>query len=222
MQRSNEEKNTPFEKTALKPGTLLSPVPAVMVSCGRDEEKNILTIAWTGIINSQPPMTYISVRKSRHSHGIISREREFVINLTTEELAFAADWCGVKSGADADKFKEMKLTPLNCSEVSCPMIAESPINLECKVREIHEYPTHDMFVAEIVKILVATGLMEEDGRLSADKAGLLAYVHGEYFGIKKNPIGRFGFSVMKRKTKKRINREKNLDRKARNHRRRRG
>lgn len=143
MQRSNEEKNTPFEKTALKPGTLLSPVPAVMVSCGRDEEKNILTIAWTGIINSQPPMTYISVRKSRHSHGIISREREFVINLTTEELAFAADWCGVKSGADTDKFKEMKLTPLNCSEVSCPMIAESPINLECKVREIHEYPTHD-------------------------------------------------------------------------------
>ena len=124
--------------------------------------------------------------------------------------------------ADADKFKEMKLTPLNCSEVSCPMIAESPINLECKVREIHEYPTHDMFVAEIVKIHVDTGLMEEDGRLSADKAGLLAYVHGEYFGIKKNPIGRFGFSVMKRKTKKRINREKNLDRKARNHRRRRG
>ena len=181
-----------------------------------------MTIAWTGIINSQPPMTYISVRKSRHSHGIISREREFVINLTTEELAFAADWCGVKSGADADKFKEMKLTPLNCSEVSCPMIAESPINLECKVREIHEYPTHDMFVAEIVKIHVDTGLMEEDGRLSADKAGLLAYVHGEYFGIKKNPIGRFGFSVMKRKTKKRINREKNLDRKARNHRRRRG
>lgn len=222
MQDRNEKKNFTAEKVALKPGTLLSPVPAVMVSCGRAEEKNIITIAWTGIINSQPPMTYISVRKSRHSHGIISREKEFVINLTTGELAFAADWCGVKSGADTDKFSEMKLTPAECSEVSCPMIAESPINLECKVVEVHEYPTHDMFVAEIVKVHADKGLMEEGGRLAADKAGLLAYVHGEYFGIKKNPIGRFGFSVMKKKTKKRINREKHHSRRTSNHRRQRG
>lgn len=205
----------------LNPGTLLSPVPAVMVSCGRDDEKNILTIAWTGIVNSQPPMTYISVRKSRHSHSIISREREFVINLTTEKTAFAADWCGVKSGADFDKFKEMKLTPIECQEVSCPMIGESPINLECKVKEIHEFPTHDMFIAEIVKIHVDKELMEDSGRLAADKAGLVAYVHGEYFGLKKSPIGRFGFSVMKKKTKKRISKENHQKWRAANQRRRR-
>lgn len=210
-----------MEKVTLNPGTLLSPVPAVMVSCGKGEEKNILTIAWTGIVNSQPPMTYISVRKSRHSHSIISKEREFVINLTTEEIAFAADWCGVKSGADFDKFKEMKLTPVECEEVSCPMIGESPINLECKVKEIHEFQTHDMFIAEIVKIHADKELMEDNGRLAADKAGLVAYVHGEYFGLKKNPIGRFGFSVMKRKTKKRINRENHQKRRAANQRRRR-
>lgn len=205
----------------LNPGTLLSPVPAVMVSCGRDDEKNILTIAWTGIVNSQPPMTYISVRKSRHSHSIISRERKFVINLTTEKTAFAADWCGVKSGADFDKFKEMKLTPIECQEVSCPMIGESPINLECKVKEIHEFPTHDMFIAEIVKIHVDKELMEDSGRLAADKAGLVAYVHGEYFGLKKSPIGRFGFSVMKKKTKKRISKENHQKWRAANQRRRR-
>lgn len=210
-----------MEKVVLNPGTLLSPVPAVMVSCGRDDEKNILTIAWTGIVNSQPPMTYISVRKSRHSHSIISREREFVINLTTEKTAFAADWCGVKSGADFDKFKEMKLTPIECQEVSCPMIGESPINLECKVKEIHEFPTHDMFIAEIVKIHVDKELMEDSGRLAADKAGLVAYVHGEYFGLKKSPIGRFGFSVMKKKTKKRISKENHQKRRAANQRRRR-
>ena len=210
-----------MEKVVLNPGTLLSPVPAVMVSCGRDDEKNILTIAWTGIVNSQPPMTYISVRKSRHSHSIISREREFVINLTTEKTAFAADWCGVKSGADFDKFKEMKLTPIECQEVSCPMIGESPINLECKVKEIHEFPTHDMFIAEIVKIHVDKELMEDSGRLAADKAGLVAYVHGEYFGLKKSSIGRFGFSVMKKKTKKRISKENHQKWRAANQRRRR-
>lgn len=210
-----------MEKVVLNPGTLLSPVPAVMVSCGRDDEKNILTIAWTGIVNSQPPMTYISVRKSRHSHSIISRERKFVINLTTEKTAFAADWCGVKSGADFDKFKEMKLTPIECQEVSCPMIGESPINLECKVKEIHEFPTHDMFIAEIVKIHVDKELMEDSGRLAADKAGLVAYVHGEYFGLKKSPIGRFGFSVMKKKTKKRISKENHQKWRAANQRRRR-
>ena len=159
-------------------------------------------------------MTYISVRKSRHSHGIISGEKEFVINLTTEDLAFAADWCGVKSGADHDKFSEMKLTPVDCDKVSCPMIGESPVNLECKVKEIHSYPSHDMFVAEIVGIHVSPEIMDEDGRVSYEKAGLLAYVHGMYYGIKKNPVGRFGFSVMKRKTKKRLNHEARTGRRA--------
>lgn len=195
---------TLMKKITLKPGTLLSPVPAVMVTCGSGAEKNIITIAWTGIINSQPPMTYISVRKSRHSHGIISREREFVINLTTESIARATDWCGVKSGADVDKFKETGLTPVPASEVGCPMIGESPVNLECRVVEVHEYPTHDMFVAEIIKVHVSADIMEKDGRIALERAGLLAYIHGHYFGVKKEPIGRFGFSVMKKKTKKRL------------------
>ena len=198
MQRSNEEKNTPFEKTALKPGTLLSPVPAVMVSCGRDEEKNILTIAWTGIINSQPPMTYISVRKPRHSHGIISREREFVINLTTEELAFAADWCGVKSGADTDKFKEMKLTKEKANFVNCPMIKESPVSVECKVKEIRELGSHHMFVAEILGINADEKYINENGAFDISKCDLIAYSNGNYYSLGKK-IGRFGFSVQKKK-----------------------
>lgn len=201
-----------MDKISLKPGTMMFPLPAVMVSCGQGDEKNIITIAWTGIVNSKPPMTYISVRKSRHSHEIISREREFVINLTTEDLAFAADWCGVKSGRDVDKFAEMKLTPMEAEEVSCLMIAESPVNLECKVKEVHEYPSHDMFVAEIVKVHVDKRLEQADGSFDFGKAGMLAYVHGRYTGIQKSTIGRFGFSVMKRKTKKRINREQHQKR----------
>ena len=201
-----------MEKVSLKPGTLLCPAPAVMVTCGQGEEQNIITIGWTGIINTQPPITYVSVRKSRHSHAIISKEKEFVINLTTEALAFATDYCGVKSGKDVNKFKEMNLTPVPAEIVSCPMIDESPVNLECKVIEVKEYPTHDMFIAEIVKIHVNKSVMEEDGRIALDKAGLLAYVHGEYFGIKKAPIGKFGFSIMKKKTKKRINKEKHQKR----------
>ena len=173
----------------MKPGALISPVPAVMVSCGRGAEKNIITIAWTGIINSQPPMTYISVRKSRHSHSIIAREKDFVINLTTE---------------DVDKFRETGLTPQPAEMVKCPMIGESPLNLECKVVEIRQYPTHDMFVAQIVKVHVSEGIMDKDGRIALERAGLLAYAHGHYFGLKQKPIGRFGFSVMKKKTKKRL------------------
>ena len=199
MQRSNEEKNTPFEKTALKPGTLLSPVPAVMVSCGRDEEKNILTIAWTGIINSQPPMTYISVRKSRHSHGIISREREFVINLTTEELAFAADWCGVKSGADADKFKEMKLTAVPASVVKAPMIGESPVNIECKVRQIMPLGSHDMFLADVVAVHADEKYMDENHKFHLEQAEPIMYSHGSYFGCGEL-LGTFGYSVRKKRT----------------------
>ncbi len=196
-----------MEKVSLNPGTMLCPVPAVMVTCGQGDEKNIITIGWTGIINTQPPMTYVSVRKSRHSHAIISKEREFVVNMTTEALAFATDYCGVKSGKDVDKFAEMKLTPVDAEIVKCPMIAESPVNLECKVVDVQEYPTHDMFIAEIVKIHVNQDLFEEDGSIALEKAGLLSYVHGHYFGIKRHPLGKFGYSVMKPKTKKRLNRE---------------
>ena len=194
-------------KKSIKPGTLLMPLPAVMVSCGSPEKPNILTIAWTGIVNSTPPMTYISVRKSRFSHDLIAQSGEFVINLTTEALTFAADYCGVKSGREVDKFKEMRLTPLAADEVRCPMIAESPVNLECKVLEVHEYPSHDMFVAEIVAVHVDEELLDEKGRLEMEKAGLMTYVHGQYFGIRKQPLGRFGYAVMKPKTKKRISRQ---------------
>ena len=191
-------------KQTWKPGNMLYPVPAVMVSCQRPGEKpNIITIAWTGIVNSTPPMTYISVRKSRYSHDLIAESGEFVINLTTEALTFATDYCGVKSGREVDKFTEMKLTALAAGEVSCPMIAESPINLECKVREVHEYPSHDMFVAEIVAVHVDEELIDEKGRFEMEKAGLMAYVHGQYFGIKKQPLG---YAVMKPKTKKKISR----------------
>lgn len=199
-------------KRTFKPGAVLSPVPAVMVSCGSEKEKNIITIAWTGIVNSDPPMTYISVRKSRHSHDIISRSGEFVINLVSEELAFATDYCGVKSGRDTDKFKEMKLTAIPGESVGCPMIAEAPVNLECKVKEVHEYPSHDMFVAEIVNMHVSEELVDEKGKIDFAAAGLVAYVHGEYYCVKKDPIGRFGFSVMKPKTKKRINKQKHIER----------
>lgn len=194
-------------KKIIKPGTLLMPLPAVMVSCGSPEKSNILTIAWTGIVNSTPPMTYISVRKSRFSHDLIAQSGEFVINLTTEALTFAADYCGVKSGREVDKFKEMRLTPLAADEVRCPMIAESPVNLECRVLEVHEYPSHDMFVAEIAAVHVDEELLDEKGRLEMEKAGLTTYVHGQYFGIRKQPLGRFGYAVMKPKTKKRISRQ---------------
>ena len=209
-------------KKSFKPGTLLSPVPAVMVSCGDGEEKNIITIGWTGIINSDPPITYISVRKSRHSHHIIEKTGEFVINLTTEKLAFAADYCGVKSGRDVDKFKEMRLTPESADIVKCPKIAQSPINLECRVIEVKSYPTHDMFIAEIVAMHADDGIVNEKGKIDMSAAGLIAYVHGEYFGLKKAPLGRFGYSVMKPKTKKRLNRQKHEERISRNREKRKG
>ena len=195
-------------KREMKPGTMLNPVPAVMVTCGSGEEANIITIAWTGIINSNPPITYVSVRKSRHSHKLISESGEFVINLTTEELAKATDYCGVKSGRDVNKIKDIGLTFEPAKEVSCPMITESPVNLECKVIEVKEYPTHDMFIAEIVRVHADEALYDKTDRIRLDRAGLLAYSHGEYFGLKKQPIGKFGYSIMKAKTKKRINREK--------------
>ena len=195
-------------KTVFKPGTMLNPVPAVMVSCGDGKVSNIITIAWTGIINSDPPITYVSVRKSRFSHNIIEKTGEFVINLTTKKLAVAADYCGVRSGRDVDKFKEQKLTAAESRVVRCPSIEESPVNIECKVIEKKDYPTHDMFIAEIVSVSVDSDLMDENGRLCLDEAGLIAYNHGHYFALERRAIGRFGYSVMKPKTRKRIEAEK--------------
>ena len=194
-------------KRSFKGGAMLNPVPAVMVSCGR-RKPNIITIAWTGIVNSNPPMTYLSVRKERYSHNIIENTGEFVINLCSEELAFATDFCGVKSGRDTDKFKEMKLMPERAEIVRCPMIKESPVNIECRVREIIELGSHDMFIADILKVHVDEQYIDRSGRIRLDQASLVAYNHGEYFGLKRQPIGKFGFSVIKPKTRKRINREK--------------
>lgn len=203
-----------MSKISLKPGTLLNPAPAVMVSCGEGERANIITIAWTGIINSDPPMTYVSIRPERYSHDIIERTGEFVINLTTEKLAFATDWCGVKSGRDFDKFAEQNLTKGSSSVVSCPSIAESPVNIECRVTEIKRLGSHDMFMAEIVAINTDESLLDDKGALRLDKAGLIAYNHGHYYGLKREEIGRFGYSVMKPKTRKRYEAQKKARRRA--------
>jgi flavin reductase (DIM6/NTAB) family NADH-FMN oxidoreductase RutF len=192
-------------KKKFKPGTMLNPVPTVMVTCGDMEGvRNIITIAWTGIVNSEPPMTYVSVRKSRFSHHLIQESGEFVINLPSESMTFAMDYCGVKSGKDEDKFQTQKLTPVAGDLVSCPMIAEAPVNLECVVKDVREYPSHDMFVAEIVSVHVDDAYLDEKGKLDFGKMGLICYNHGFYYGLQSKPLGRFGYSVMKPKTKKRI------------------
>lgn len=186
-------------KETWKPGNMLYPVPAVMVSCGRpDETPNIITIAWAGTICSDPAMVSISVRKERHSHPIIKETGEFVINLVTKDLTYATDYCGVKSGRDVDKFKEMKLTPIKASKVSCPMIAESPVNIECKVTDIKELGTHDMFIAEVVAVNVSKEYMDEKGKFNLNSTHLVTYSHGEYFELGEK-IGKFGYSVQKKK-----------------------
>ncbi len=175
-----------------KPGTMIYPIPAVMVSCGSSpEDYNIITIAWTGTICSEPAMCYISVRKNRHSYDIIKKTGEFVINLTTHNLAYATDWCGVKSGRDFDKFKEMNLTPGTSKKISAPTIEESPLSIECKVTKIVELGSHDMFIAKVVNV-------QADEKLN--KIRPIAYLHGHYFELGKL-IGKFGFSVMQKKKK---------------------
>ncbi len=190
-------------KRTFGPGTMLNPVPVVMVSCGDMDKPNIITVAWTGTVNSEPPMVYISVRKSRYSHDIIKDSGQFVINLTNEKLAKATDFCGVRSGRDLDKFKETGLTAVPSKVVSCPSILEAPANLECEVTEIHEYPSHDMFVAKVVSVTVDEELMDENDKLRLDLADLLVYNHGSYQKVNRREIGGFGFSVMKKKTRRR-------------------
>ncbi len=191
-----------MSKQIWKAGTMVYPVPAVMVSCGDfDGEKNILTIAWTGTINTNPAMTYISVRPERYSYDIIKKSGEFVINLTTEELAFATDFCGVRSGRDVDKFKKLNLTPERASVVKCPVISESPINIECKVKDIVKLGSHDMFIAEVVAVLADEKYMDGSGRFNFEKSKPLCYSHGEYYGLGKY-LGKFGYSVRKNKKDK--------------------
>ena len=181
-----------------KAGTLEAPLPAVIVSVGDMEKSNLLTVAWTGILSSDPPRTYISVRPSRYSHAILCEKKEFVINLTTEKLAFATDYVGVYTGAKVDKFEKCKLTKVESAVVSAPTVAESPIALECKVFEVMHSGTHDIFMADIVNVSCDESLLDENGRICFERAGLIAYSHGEYYSLGKK-VGKFGFSTDKKK-----------------------
>ena len=178
---------------------MLYPIPPVMVSCARQQEKpNIITVAWAGNICSSPAMLSISVRPERYSYDIIKETGEFVVNLTNKKTARAADWCGVRSGRDYDKFKEMNLTPLESNQVSVPGIAECPVNIECKVKQIIPLGSHDMFIAEVLCVDVDDSYLDEKGRFDMHKAGLVAYSHGEYFELGEK-LGKFGYSVVKKK-----------------------
>jgi len=187
-------------KISWKPGTMLYPLPAVMVSCGANEQEfNILTVSWTGTICTDPPMCYISVRPQRHSYEIIKRTGEFVINLTNSDLVRAADWCGVKSGKDFNKFAEMKLTPDKAQKIGAPLIAEAPVNLECVVKQIVPLGTHDMFIAEVVAVNVDDQYLDpQTGAFDMGKAKLICYAHGLYYRL-GDVVGKFGFSVQKKK-----------------------
>ena len=185
-----------MEKLYWEPATMLAPLPPVMVSCGTMEKANIITIGWTGIINTEPAMTYVSIRPERYSYDMVRESGEFVINLTTKDLVAACDWCGVKSGRNFDKFKETGLTAEKGKRVNAPIIAESPINIECKVKDMVHLGSHDMFVAEIVGINVDSSIVDENGRLCLEKAGLISYAHGTYYALGRS-LGTFGFSTKK-------------------------
>ena len=190
-----------MSKITWKSGTFLYPLPAVMVSCGTMEKSNIITVAWTGIINTNPAMVYISVRPTRYSYNLIKENGEFVINLTNKDLAYATDWCGVKTGAKVNKFKEMHLTKEKANFVNCPMIKESPVSVECKVREIKELGSHHMFIADVLAINADEKYIDEKGAFDISKCDLIAYSNGNYYNLGKK-IGRFGFSVQKSKKKR--------------------
>lgn len=185
-------------KQSWKPGNMLYPVPAVMVSCQRENEKpNIITVAWAGTICTNPAMLSISVRTERYSYNIIKETKEFVVNLVTSDLAYATDYCGVKSGRDVDKFKEMNLHKSISKVVKAPGIEESPVNIECCVKEIKELGSHHMFIAEVVSVNIDDKYMDKTGKFNLNKAGLVSYSHGEYFELGKK-LGKFGYSVAKK------------------------
>lgn len=186
-------------KQVWKPGNMLYPVPAVMVSCQRKGDRpNIITVSWAGTICSSPAMVSISVRPERYSYDIIKESKEFVINLVNRNLVFATDYCGVKSGRDTDKFSDMKLTPLKSQYIDAPGIEESPVNIECKVRQIVELGSHHMFIAEVMGVTIDEKYMDEKGKFNLNSSGLIAYSHGEYFELGEKR-GSFGYSVRKKK-----------------------
>jgi len=197
LSQSNSNSNS---HVSWKPGTMIYPLPAALISCGSSpEEYNMLTLSWMGTICSNPPMCYISVRPERHSYEIIKRTGEFVINLTNEDMAYATDWCGVKSGKDFNKFAEMKLTPINGEMVNAPIIKESPLCIECKVKEIIPLGSHDMFIADVVNVQADAKYIDaEADTFDLAKAKLIAYSHGHYYKMGEE-IGKFGWTVQKKK-----------------------
>lgn len=187
-----------MSKMLWKPGNMLYPLPVVMVSLAdRDGRNNIITLAWVGTVCSEPPMVSISVRPERYSYPILKETGEFVINLTTKELAFATDYCGVKSGRDVDKFEAMHLTPVSASEVKAPLIGESPVNIECRVREVKSLGSHDMFLADVVAVHADEKYMDENNKFHLEKAEPIIYSHGTYLACGE-PLGTFGYSVRKK------------------------
>ena len=187
-----------MSKIMWKPGTFIYPIPAVLVSCGDMEKSNIMTVAWTGIINTNPAIVYISVRPERYSYGLIKENNQFVINLTNERLAYATDWCGVRSGAKYDKFKEMKLTKEEANFVTCPMIKQSPVSVECEVIEEKNHGSHVQFVAKVLAINADKKYIDENGAFDISKCNLISYSNGGYY-TQGRKIGKFGFSVKKSK-----------------------
>lgn len=192
-----------MNKEIWKAGNMLYPLPAVMVSCQRPGEKpNIITVAWTGTICTNPPMLYISIRPERYSYGIIKDTKEFVINLTTKKLVKETDFCGVRSGREVDKFKELNLTPAKASKVQCPIIEQSPVNIECGVKEIKELGSHHMILADVIAVNVEKTLLNKNGKFELNDSDLLVYSHGSYFNLGEQ-LGTFGYSVRKKKQKRR-------------------
>ena len=183
-----------MSKVIWKEGNMLYPAPVALVSCGDEEQPNLITIAWAGNICTNPAMTYLSIRPSRLSHEIIKRTGEFVINLTTRKLVFAADYCGVKSGREVNKFEKLKLTPVKASKVSAPLVEESPVNIECGVTEIKPLGSHDMFIAKVLCIHADKKYIDNKGALHLERAELVSYSHGKYYALGKR-LGYFGFSV---------------------------
>jgi flavin reductase (DIM6/NTAB) family NADH-FMN oxidoreductase RutF len=194
------EEDNKHSHVSWKPGTLIYPLPAVLISCGNNPDNyNLLTISWVGTICTNPPMCYISVRPERHSYNIIKETGEFVINLTNEDMAYATDWCGVKSGKDFNKFEEMKLTPVKGKTVNAPIVKESPLCIECRVKEIIPLGSHDMFIAEVINVQADTKYIDpETDTFNLGAAKLIAYSHGHYYKLGEE-IGKFGWTVQKKK-----------------------
>ena len=196
-----------MSKVYWKGSALLGPLPPALISVGDAEKSNLLTVAWCGVINTHPPKTYISVRPTRYSYPILKQRREFVLHLPSEALARAVDFCGMYTGAKLDKWEKCGLTAIESREVAAPTVAECPVALECRVTDILPMGTHDLFLADILSVTVEESLLDEAGKLHMERAGLLAYLHGDYYTLGRR-VGKFGFSAVKKKKHKESGKKK--------------